>query len=628
MNERIRSINNTLNMVRSLRDTCINQLREVLNDEWMDKCREFIEVRREHQHLKTLNRQKLKFERLLEREKVREGDRTTLHGSHDGNHSNLTKQNNATEHSIRRDNTWVNNLSSTPLTQEEEKALSNGPNYAIVPRTPPVGEYITAIENVCNQLEQGKAEELRGEVKKVLKKVHPPRPNISRREREAIDRLRKDKKRVIRTADKGVSMVVMDRDDYNSKAEELLHQPTYRPIPNDPTNKLKNRLITLLKKIKTEGGLNEATYKTLYPTGARSPKFYGLPKVHKQGTPLRPIVSSIGSDTYQTSKELSRILKPLVGKSRHHIHNNQDFLEDLKSIKLSLDEVMMSFDVKALLTSVPFEPALKVIEKLLKEDHSLQSRTMSTQHIMDLLGLCLRSTHFTFRGKFYEQVEGAAMGSPISPIVANLHMEDFEARAIQSSPNPPLLWRRFVDDTFVIMKKCHREEFLEHLNSVDQNIQFTSEEPGPEGALPFLDILIKPDQEGRLHTTVYRKPTHTDQYLHWDSLHPISSNYSVVGTLHHRAKTICSNHQLLKEEDHLTKALMKCNYPRWALNRVRMKINSTAHKNKTRPTQQNNTPRLHITVPYNRGLSESVKQRCKNYGVQVYFRGGTTIKTS
>ena len=503
MNERIRSINNTLNMVSDLRDTCKNQLRESLNNEWMDRCIEVIKVGREKQHLKTLERQKQKYDRLSAREKVREGDCTTLHGGHDGYHSNLAKQNNITETRIRRDNNWVKNLSSTPLTKEEEKILSNGPNYAIVPRVPPIGEYVTAIKQVCNQLEQGKVEELRGEVKKALKNVHPPRPNLSRSEKEALDRLRKDKSRVILMADKGVSMVVMDRDDYNTKAEELLHQPTYRPIPNDPTNKMKNKLITLLKKIKTEGGLNETTYKRLYPTGAGSPKFYGLPKVHKQGIPLRPIVSSIGSATYNTAKELSRILKPLVGKSRHHIHNNQDFLEDLKGIQIQPDEVMMSFDVKALFTSVPIEPALVIIEKLLKEDQNLHSRTtMSIQNIMDLLGLCLRGTYFTFNGKFYEQVEGAAMGSPISPIVANLYMEEFEARAIQSSPNPPLLWRRFVDDTFVVMKKCHREEFLQHLNSVDKNIQFTSEEPGPEGALPFLDILIKPDQEGRLHTSV------------------------------------------------------------------------------------------------------------------------------
>ena len=139
----------------------MNQLREVLNDEWMDKCREFIEVRREKQHLKTLNRQKEKFERLLDREKVREGNNTTLHDGHDGNHRNLTKHNNVLEDQTRRENTWVNNLSSTPLTQEQEQALSNGPNYVIVPRVPPIGEYITTIENVCNQLQQGKVEELR-----------------------------------------------------------------------------------------------------------------------------------------------------------------------------------------------------------------------------------------------------------------------------------------------------------------------------------------------------------------------------------------------------------------------------------------------------------------------------------
>ena len=209
-------------------------------------------------------------------------------------------------------------------------------------------------------------------------------------------------------------------------------------------------------------------------------------------------------------------------------------------------------------------------------------------------------------------------------------MENFETRALQSSPNPPLLWKRFVDDTFVIIKKCHREEFQTHLNSVDKNIQFTSEEPGPEGALPSLDILIKPDNEGRLNTTVYRKPTHMDQYLHWDSLHPISSKYSVVGTLHHRAKTVCSNKQLLKqEEEHLAMALMNCNYPMWALNRIKIKLNNPAHKrnkNKAGPTQQNNIPKPFITVPYYKGLSESVKKRCSNYGVQVYFRGGTTIK--
>ena len=341
-------------------------------------------------------------------------------------------------------------------------------------------------------------------------------------------------------------------------------------------------------------------------------------------------MSSIGTVTYTTAKELSRILKPLVGKSPHHIHNNQDFMEHLKGIQHGLDEVMVSYDVRALFTSVPIQPVLKIIEKLLKEDTGLQNRTtMSIKHIIDLPEFCLRSTYFTYQGKYYKQVEGAAMGSPISPIVANLYMENFELRALNTSPSPPLMWKRFVDDTFVFMKKAHKEEFLTHLNSVDNNIQFTTEEPRSDGSLPFLDILITPDKDGRLDTTVYRKPTHTDQYLHWDSHHTISSKYSVVGTLHHRAKTICSNRQVLQqEEEHLSEALMNCKYPIWALNRVKMKMSKPAQKKKNNQntTQQNTNLKPYITVPYYKGLGESVKKKCNNYGVQVYFRGGTTMK--
>ena len=69
----------------------------------------------------------------------------------------------------------------------------------------------------------------------------------------------------------------------------------------------------------------------MYPTGCRDPKFYGLPKIHKQGTPLRPIVSSCGFVTYVVAKELTKILKPLVGKSLHHINSTQDFVEQIKN---------------------------------------------------------------------------------------------------------------------------------------------------------------------------------------------------------------------------------------------------------------------------------------------------------
>ena len=193
---------------------------------------------------------------------------------------------------------------------------------------------------------------------------------------------------------------------------------------------------------------------------------------------------------------------------------------------------------------------------------------------------CLTSTYFNIQGRFYQQQEGDAMECPLSPIVANLYMKQFENQAINTAPHTPLFWRRFVDDTFTILQSSHKSEFLQHLNSIDEHIQFTSEEAGDDGSIPFLDVLITPDKEGNLETTVYRKPTHMDLYLQWDSNHTVVSKYSVVGSLQHRATTICSNEDLLKsEEKHLQEALKRCKYPAWALNKVKMKTRTASNKN-------------------------------------------------
>ena len=103
-------------------------------------------------------------------------------------------------------------------------------------------------------------------------------------------------------------MVVMDRQDYINKSNNLLAQPTYRPILRDPTNKIKVKPITILKKVKSQTGFNSSTYKAMYPMGCSAPKFYGLPKIHKLDTPLRPIVSSHGSVTYVVTKVLTKSL--------------------------------------------------------------------------------------------------------------------------------------------------------------------------------------------------------------------------------------------------------------------------------------------------------------------------------
>ena len=113
-------------------------------------------------------------------------------------------------------------------------------------------------------------------------------------------------------------------------------------------------------------------------------------------------------------------------------------------------------------------------------------------------------------------------------------------------------------------------------------------------------------------------------YLQWDSQHPISSKYSVVGTLHHRARTVCSNTNLLQqEEEHLQKALTTCKYPNWALNRIKMKIRSNPkkkNKSQNKNTMPENYQQPYLVVPYYQGLSESVKRTCSKNGVQVSIK--------
>ena len=148
--------------------------------------------------------------------------------------------------------------------------------------------------------------------------------------------------------------------------------------------------------------------------------------------------------------------------------------------------------------------------------------------------------------------------------------------------------------------------------------------------MPFLDILITPKKDGSLSTTVCRKPTHTDLYPQWDSNHTITSKYSVVGTLHHRAQVICSSPELFQQEEkHLHQAPTRCNYPEWALNRAKVRVKANKNRRQNNNTNNNVTSknqRPYMVIPYHKGLSESLTKICGKHGVQVYFKGGNTIK--
>jgi len=144
--------------------------------------------------------------------------------------------------------------------------------------------------------------------------------------------------------------------------------------------------------------------------------------------------------------------------------------------------------------------------------------------ILELLEILLTTTYFAFMGEIYRQKFGTAMGSPVSPLVANMFMEQLERKLSATVPEDlrPKLWKRYVDDTLEVVKRGTVDKLTEFFNNLDDSgsIKFTYEVK-TEGQLPFLDLLLNRTNSGGLKLSVYRKPTHTDQYLNFMSRHPI-----------------------------------------------------------------------------------------------------------
>lgn len=134
---------------------------------------------------------------------------------------------------------------------------------------------------------------------------------------------------------------------------------------------------------------------------------------------------------------MASIIGPLVGQSDYHVKNTKEFVTYIRQQQIEEVEIMVSFDVKSLFTNVPVYEALTIIGRKLEEDEYFEDRVSEglTRTDVMLLELCLRSTNFVFQGEFYQQKDGAAMGSPVSPITDNLYMEFFEQLAISAAPH-------------------------------------------------------------------------------------------------------------------------------------------------------------------------------------------------
>nr|XP_054772286.1 uncharacterized protein LOC129280268 [Lytechinus pictus] len=473
----------------------------------------------------------------------------------------------------------VINLSRHQLTQAEHKVLSLGLNFAVAPKKIPFSDIVQQVEPKLRFLSKAAANEIRLKVTNALSDAKPPKPNLSKEEHSAIQDLRRNQAIHILQADKGNATVIMDQDVYDDKIEDILQdKDTYSKLNRDPTPANERRINQQLLTLHRSEALPKALYFQLRSSSAKSPILFGQPKIHKPNTPLRPIISTRGSPCYNTARHLANILQPL------------HFIDVVSKTKIRPSDTLVSFDVVSLFTSVPVDQACDIIKQRLITDPDLASRTnLTPDQIHDLLLTCLNSNSFKWRNNYYKQLQGAAMGSPLSPIIANIFMEHFEHQALKTADKPPSLWLRYVDDTFVIWPHSTPDlhQFLNHLNHQHPSIKFTMETQRDD-SIPFLDVRITKTPSGFPSHQVYRKPFHTDRYLNFRSHHHPSVHQSVARTLIRRAHQLSDKAHLQQELKHVTNALTTINhYPRRRINTQpsshQPNTNSTENPSETKP---------------------------------------------
>jgi len=497
-----------------------------------------------------------------------------------------------------------------------------GLNFEPAPLTIPVTETIAAIESAAFSMPPDKHTALAVAVREAIRRARPPPPNMCKEELRALAALKHDKSITIVPADKGKATVVLDSDEYARKLAAVLDDHAFARLPGststrNPYSKIEKETRALLKGTGVQVRVDD---------WCKPPHIYGLPKIHKKDAPLRPIVACAGSTLHPLAKWLARTLRPVERDLTHTVANNEDLIARMKKTPIDSRTRLCSFDVAALFPSVPLVDALDALHARIAH---VQARSDDIPHELDpsllvrLVRHCVENTVFTHDDKWYKQVRGLAMGSPLSPLLANVYMHFFECALLRDAPKKPVAWWRYVDDVLIVWDGTDDElkSFYELANARDPHIKFTVEHEH-EARLPFLDVLIERESDS-FSTSVYRKPTHTGRYLHYASNHSGAVKQGIVRTLAHRANVVCSTAQSLRDEMALLRRSFATNgYP---LDVIARGTRSRPHVHSDTAAPTEDRPRL-ACVPYAGEFTENIKRVCAKYNIRVVARSRPTLR--
>lgn len=415
---------------------------------------------------------------------------------------------------------------------------------------------------------------------------------------------------VVCRPDKGRGVVLMDKTDYNNKMDAILSDHTKFKKMDIDMFKLSLQQEDKINRFVNQLFKDEIISKTqkdlLYCTGTGPGIMYGLPKVHKEATPLRPILAAYNTSSFQLAKFLVPLLEPLTTND-YTLSNSYEFFRSISSLNLPRNSFLSSYDVTSLFTNIPLEETIDIIcDRIFSSNeifHGMVRRVFRT-----FLTLACKQFFFIFNGTPYTQVDGVCMGSPLGSSLANIFLCHHETSWLDNCPQhfKPTFYRRFVDDTFVVFDHpSHADLFLDYLNRQHPNIQFTRE--SEEGSsLAFLDLKIA-RTDTNLTTSIYRKPTFSGLGLSFFSYVPTKFKINAIRTLLHRAYHLTSSYLALSDElDFLRNFFLANGYPKQLFDTCTGKFLSAMY-HRTQPLITAPKDRVYLSMPYYGSLSTKIE---------------------
>lgn len=429
----------------------------------------------------------------------------------------------------------------------------------------------------------------------------------------------------------------MDKKDYMSAAYGNLLSNSYKIVEMNrdfPVDLLQARVKKGLRELIRRDLMKENEMRKFVLSNPCVPSFSCLPKIHKEGNKIRPVVSDVNSPTSKISQWLTRKFRGYKRHESFSVKNSLELAREIEGFEIGDNEVLVSFDVESLYPSVPLKDAKEAMRRwVLEQDISDDEFEL----VIALVEIVMEQRWLEFYDTIFEQKEGLSIGNPLSSKLAELFMGELETEMSGESWFPRF-WRRYVDDVIAIVNKEEVQGLLQQLNKRHTKIKFTVEVEQNE-SIPFLDTrLIR--ENGKIRIDVYRKPTDKPLCIPFESHHDIKHRLASFESFCFRVWNLPLSDERRKIEIEYILEMARLNgYEKEQIKNIshkhemKARIKSlTTHKRESRKRQKQSIDRTGKTVtsyavlPYYQPVSGRVKNVLSRNGINVAYNNRGTLK--